>query len=85
MNAIIHDYVTGALNAGNSLAAALELQSLTDSDKKIAIALLLLCYDEKNKNGLVSALRTDGLKNYVSTARKMMFAADFLENGPSLA
>ena len=85
MNTIIHDYVAGTLNAGNSLAAALELQSLTDSDKKIAIALLQLCYDEENKNGLVLALRTESLKNQVSTARKMMFTADFLENGPTLA
>lgn len=83
MNIIIHDFVAELKNAGDCLSAALELKSLTDSDRKLALALLPLCYEDNDKSGLISVLRTNHLKNYVSTARKMMFAADFIQNGPN--
>ena len=69
-------------NAGNTLSTILDLETLSENDRKVAMALLLLCYDEANKTGLVSILRTEHMKGYVSTARKMMFLADFIENGP---
>ena len=48
------------------------------------IALLYLCVDSENKHGLVSGLRTEEMKGYVSDARKKMFMIDFSENGPSI-
>ena len=80
--AIIQDFVAGIKNAGNTLSALMELESLSENDRKIALTLLSLCYDGNNKNGLISVLRTDHLKGYISAARKMMFVADFIENGP---
>ena len=82
VSAMIQDFVTGAKNAGNTLSALLELETLSENDRKIALTLLPLCFDGNNKNGLISVLRTKHLKNYISTARKMMFVADFIEYGP---
>lgn len=82
VSAIIQDFVAGIKNAGNTLSALLELEALSESDRKIALTLLPLCFDGNNKNGLISALRTEHLKGYISTARKMMFVADFIEHGP---
>lgn len=82
VSAIIQDFVAGIKNAGNTLSALLELEALSESDRKIALTLLPLCFDGNNKNGLISVLRTEHLKGYISTARKMMFVADFIEHGP---
>lgn len=84
MNTIICEFVSGQLNAGDCLAKALGLNKLNAGDKKSALALLPLCVDSDNKHGLISVLRTDHLKGYVSTARKLMFKIDFTENGPSI-
>ena len=82
-SSIIQDFVAGIKNAGNTLSALMELESLSENDKKIALSLLSLCYDEANKNGLISVLRSNHLKGYTSIARKMMFVMDFIEYGPS--
>ncbi len=82
VGAIIQDFIAGSKNAGNSLSAIMELDTLNESDRKAALMLLPLCFDGHNKNGLVSILRTNHLNGYTSTARKMMFVADFIENGP---
>lgn len=81
-NNIVREFVSDTKNAGSALSALLELDTLNDNDRKAALALLPLCYDFGNKNGLISVLRTQHMKNYVSVARKMMFFADFIENGP---
>jgi hypothetical protein len=81
-NNIVREFISDTKNAGSALCALLELDSLTDNDRKAALALLPLCYDSGNKNGLISVLRTVHMKNYISNARKMMFFADFIENGP---
>lgn len=81
-NNIVREFISDTKNAGSALCALLELDSLTDNDRKAALALLPLCYDSGNKNGLISVLRTEHMKNYISNARKMMFFADFIENGP---
>lgn len=82
VNEIVREFVAETKNAGAALSALLELDTLSDSDRKAALALLPLCYGEENKNGLVSVLRTTHMKSYTSTARKMMFFTDFIENGP---
>ena len=84
MTAIVHEFVAGRRNAGNSLSKALELPILSAGDKKAALALLALCIDGENKNGLISVLRTSHLKTYSSAARKTMFFVDFTENGPTV-
>ena len=83
ISAIVQDFVSGARNAGNTLSALMELDTLSENDRKIALTLLSLCFDGNNKNGLISVLRTEHLKGYISTARKMMFVADFMEYGPN--
>jgi hypothetical protein len=83
-SALVHEFVVGNSNAGNTLASLLELDKLEANDKKAAIALLNICYGDENKNGLISVLRTDNLSGYISVARKNMFFADFIENGPAL-
>lgn len=85
MKTIIHEFVSGNKNAGSALASIMERDSLTDDDRKYALALLPLCFESSSSNGLVSVLRTEHMKGYVSTARKMMFFADFLKNGPTLS
>ena len=82
VSTILQDFMSSAKNAGNTLSSLLELDYLTEGDRKIALTLLPLCIDEENKNGLVSVLRTEHLKGYISTARKMMFAVDYIESGP---
>lgn len=84
VNAIIREFVIGSQGAGKTLAALMDLDSLDESGRKAALTLLPLCYSGDDKNGLISVLRGEHLKGYVSTARKMMFMADFLENGPPL-
>lgn len=84
MNAIIHEFVAGHQNAGNSLAKALELEELCTPDKKAALALLHLCLGTEDKHGLISVLRTEHMKGYISTARKQMFLIDFIESGPQI-
>lgn len=79
---LICEYISGTKNAGDTLAALLESDTIDDNDKKAAAVLLPLCYNAENKNGIVSVLRTPHMKNYVSNARKMLFIADFIENGP---
>lgn len=79
---IISDYIAGSKNAGNALSSILELETLVDGDRKAALVLLSLCVSNADKNGLVSVLRTDHLKGYISKARKIMFFLDFIENGP---
>ena len=85
-NDIVFAFISKAKNAGEALSELLESNILDDNDRKAAQVLLSLCFDAKNKNGLVSVLRTQhkNMKGYVSTARKMMFFADFIENGPRL-
>ena len=85
MNDIVRDFVTNIKNAGNTLSTILDLETLSENDKKVVRVLLPLCYDEANKNGLFSILRTEHMKGYASVARKMMFFADFIENGPDFA
>lgn len=82
VNDIVREFISEAKNAGAALFALLELDTLNDNDRKAALALLPLCYDTENKNGLISVLRTQHMKGYISTARKMMFIADFIESGP---
>lgn len=82
VNDIVREFISETKNAGAALSALLELDTLNDNDRKAALVLLPLCYDTENKNGLVSVLRTEHMKGYVSTARKMMFIADFIESGP---
>ena len=84
MNAIVCDFVSGQQNAGNCLSKALELETLCPGDRKAALALLHLCNGSSDKHGLISVLRTEHLKGYVSTARKLMFMIDFTESGPSI-
>jgi len=84
MNEIVRDFVSGQQNAGSCLAKALELDELCAADRKVALALLPLCLDSENKHGLISVLRTEHLKGYVSVARKQMFMIDFIENGPQI-
>lgn len=62
----------------------MELDKLIPGDKKVALALLHLCVNSADKHGLISVLRTEHLKGYVSVARKLMFIVDFAENGPSI-
>lgn len=81
---IVHEYVVGNKNAGNALAAILEKDILTDGDRKACLALIPFCFEDSDKNGLVSILRTEHLKGYHSLARKMIFFADFLKDGPSV-
>lgn len=81
-NNIVREFISDTKNAGSALCALLELDSLTDNDRKAALALLPLCYNSGNKNGLISVLRTKHMKSYISNARKMMFFVDFIENGP---
>ena len=82
VNDIIKDYVLKVQNAGNSLSSILEQESFNADEKRVAIMLLHLCIGEENKNGPISVLRTSQLKGYASEARKQMFFADFIENGP---
>ena len=84
MSAIIHDFVTEKMNAGDALSNTLTLDELSSGDRKAALALLGLCNTVDNKHGVVSVLRTNHLKGYASTARKKMFFMDFLENGPAI-
>lgn len=84
-NEIVHDFWVGTINAGKALSALMDMDSLDESGKKVALMLLPLCYDDADKNGLVSVLRGEHMKGYISIARKMMFMADFLKNGPSVA
>ena len=81
---IVHEYVVVNKNAGNALAAILEKDILTDGDRKACLALIPFCFEDSDKNGLVSILRTEHLKGYHSLARKMIFFADFLKDGPSV-
>ena len=76
------EFISGAKNAGDTLSALLEMEALIDNDKKAASALLSLCYNAENKNGLVSILRSQHMRGHISIARKKMFVADFVENGP---
>lgn len=82
MSAIIHEFVTEKMNAGDSLSTALGLEELNAGDRKAAVALLTICNTVENKHGVVSILRTQHLKGYSSVARKKMFCMDFIENGP---
>ena len=84
MSSIVHEFVTGRQTAGESLSRALEQESLSANDRKAALSLLTLCFDEESKHGLVSVLRTQHLKGYTSQARKMMFLVDFTANGPKI-
>lgn len=84
MSELIGEFVSNKSNAGDTLSAALEMQELEGDDRKAALTLLPLCYDGANRNGLVSVLRTQHLKGYISQARKMMFFADFIESGPKV-
>ena len=84
MSSIVHEFVTGHQTAGESLSHALEQESLSANDRKAALSLLTLCFDEESKHGLVSVLRTQHLKGYTSQARKMMFLVDFTANGPKI-
>jgi hypothetical protein len=84
MSAIIHEFVTEKMNAGDALSSALVLDELSPGDRKAAMALLALCNTVDNKHGVVSILRTNHLKGYTSIARKKMFFMDFLENGPAI-
>ena len=84
MSAIIHEFVTGKMNAGDTLSSALVLNELNPGDRKAALALLALCNTVDNKHGVVSVLRTQHLKGYTSIARKKMFCMDFIENGPAI-
>ena len=81
---IVHEYIVGNNNAGNTLAAILEKDVLTDGDRKACLLLLPFCFEDEDKNGLVSILHTDHLKGYRSLARKMIFFADFLKDGPNV-
>lgn len=82
ISAIVHEFIVGNKNPGDTLATILEQETLTDSDKKVCLALLPLCFDDSNKNGLVSILRTNHMVGYRSTAKKKLFFADFLKDGP---
>lgn len=84
VSSIIHEFVNGNKNAGDTLASMLKLDKLTDNERKSALALIPLCNSPENKNGLISILRTKHLSGYVSQARKLMFFSDFIENGPRL-
>lgn len=84
MSDLIGEFVSNNRNAGDTLSAVLEMQALEGNDRKAALALLPICYDRANRNGLVSVLRTQHLQNYISQARKMMFFADFIESGPKI-
>ena len=84
MNVIMQDFFSGQQNAGGCLAKAMELDKLIPGDKKVALALLHLCVNSADKHGLISVLRTEHLKGYVSVARKLVFIVDFAENGPSI-
>lgn len=79
---IIHEFVTEKMCAGDALSNTLDLEELDSGDRKVALALLTLCNTVENKHGVVSVLRTQHLKGYVSVARKKMFCMDFIENGP---
>lgn len=81
---IVHEFVVGNKNAGDTLANILEQATLSDNDRKVCLALLPLCFKDEDKRGLLSVLRTEHMKGYQSRARKMMFFADFLKNGPSV-
>lgn len=81
-NVIVREFIAENQNAGATLSALLEMESFTENDRKVALALLPLCCNGDNKNGLVSILRTQHMKGYISTARKIMFFIDFIENGP---
>ena len=81
---ILHEYIIGHKNAGDTLASILEKKDLSYDDKRACIALLPYCYKNEDKNGLVSVLRTDHIKPYQSKARKVIFFTDFLEDGPSI-
>ena len=78
MAAIIHEFVTGKMNAGEALSSALVLDELNSGDRKAAVALLTLCNTVDNKHGVVSSLRTQHLKGYTSIARKKMFCMDYI-------
>ena len=81
---IIHGYIAGTKNAGDSLSSLMDLDVLDENGRKAARTLMHLCYDNANKNGLISVLRGKHLKSYISEARKMMFMADLFEYGPSV-
>ena len=84
MSELVSKYVSGNKNAGDTLSAALEMKELSTNDHKAVLALLPLCYDGANRNGLISMLRTHHLQAHISQARKMMFFSDFIENGPKI-
>ncbi|HVI39399.1 MAG TPA: hypothetical protein VM577_01965 [Anaerovoracaceae bacterium] len=84
VNSVIGQFVMNKMTAGKTLESILALPNLQSNDKKAAVALLHLCFDEENKNGLIAVLRTDHLSGYKSQARKLMFFSDFLNAGPQL-
>lgn len=80
VSGIVREFVSGKQSPGLTLSAILDLEELSENDRKAALALLPLCINEENKMGLISVLRTKHMKAYMSTARKMMFFNDFINN-----
>lgn len=85
VSAIVAEFVAGIQTPGKVLESILKLDKLSPNDRKVALALLPLCYDNENKNGLIAVLRTEHLSGYISMARKMMFFIDMLFDGPNIA
>lgn len=70
LNPIIHEYITGKKNAGNTLAAILEKDALTDNDKKACRELIQFCFNDSDKNGLVFYLAHRSFKRISIQSKK---------------
>lgn len=81
---LVHEFVVGKRNAGNTLSAILDQIVVSENDRKACIALLPLCVGDENKNGPISVLKSEQMKGYLSAARKIIFFSDFVEYGPNI-
>lgn len=78
---IATEYVSGDIRAGEAVEKMLSSENLSTNDKRAVVALMRMCVQIDQRNGLVAVLRSDSMKNAHSEARKQMFLIDFLNNG----
>lgn len=79
---ILQDYVSEKITASAAIIRITDADPWEDGDKKAALLLLRLCYQEMDKSALTCAIRSEKFKTYWSEIRKIMFFADVFKNGP---
>ena len=78
---IVKEYVAGVRTAGDAVEKILSENSISTNDKRAAVALMRMCTQIDQRNGLVAVLRSDTMKGSHSEARKQMFLLDYSSRG----